>query len=303
MDVFPGATTPAGISLDARCGGSPFNVALGLARMQQPVAYMGAISRDPLGERLFAALTEEKVDTRAVQRTKAPTTLSIVGVTRHGAPAYTFHGASGADRQLGPRVFELIPPNVRVLHVGSYAMAVDPVATTLRALVERLHRSSLVAWDPNVRLSVEPNADCWRSLLEWMLPRTHLLKLSDEDLAVLAPGTAQEKFAANALASGVRVVVATSGLGGASAWWASGHVHVPARSVPVADTVGAGDAFQAALLTWILERDRLTPDTLAFADSDAATAALDFATGAAALTCTQHGAVLPRRDELRHQLV
>ncbi len=299
MDVFPGDATPSGLALEARVGGSPFNVALGLARMAQPVAFMGCISRDPLGERLLTALREENVDVRAVQRTNAPTTLSIVGVARNGAAAYTFHGARGADRQLSPRVFDLIPYEVRALHVGSFAMVVDPIATTLRALVERLQHSTLVAWDPNVRLTVEPNVDCWRSQLAWMLPRTHVLKLSEEDLDVLAPGTAHDAFAEQAISSGVRLVVITQGPSGASAWWTAGHVHVSAKTVVVADSVGAGDAFQAALLTWLAEHDRLTTDAAAFADEESALSALEFATRAAALTCTRHGAVLPRRHDLR----
>jgi fructokinase len=299
MDVFPGATTPTGVTLEARVGGSPFNVALGLARMGQPVAFMGCISRDPFGDRLLAALIEEGVDVRAVQRTNAATTLSIVAVAGHGSPSYAFHGAAGADRQLGRRVFDLLPSRIRALHVGSYAMAVEPIAATLRALVERLQHSTLVVWDPNVRLSVEPNADCWRSQLAWMLPRTHVLKLSDEDLAVLAPGDAPEAFAKHALSCGVKLVVVTHGARGSSAWWSTGHVEAPAKSVVVADSVGAGDAFQAALLTWLAENDRLTQDGVAFRDSGTALAALEFATHAAALTCSQHGAVLPRRSELR----
>ena len=298
MDVFPGASTPAGLTLEARVGGSPFNVALGLARMAQPVAFMGCISRDPFGERLLAALSEERVDIRAVQRSNAATTLSIVAVASHGAPAYAFHGAAGADRQLGQRVFDLIPSTIRALHVGSYAMVVEPIAATLRALVERLHPTTLIAWDPNVRLSVEPNADCWRSQLEWMLPRTHILKLSDEDLAVLAHGAAPEAFAKRALSCGVKLVVITHGARGSSALWSTGHVQAPAKSVVVADSVGAGDAFQAALLTWLAENGRLTQDAIAFPDDASALAALEFATRAAALTCAQHGAVLPRREEL-----
>lgn len=300
MDVFPGDSTPTGLSLEARCGGSPFNVALGLARLEQRVAFAGCISRDPLGERLLGALADERVDMRAVQRSRAPTTLSIVGHSKDGSPAYTFHGARGADRQLGPRVLDCLPPNVKALHVGSYSMVVDPIAATICALVERLHESALIAWDPNVRLSVEPNADCWRAQLAWMLPRTHLLKLSEEDLAVLAPDSTHDAFAEHALSCGVRLVVITCGASGSRAWWPGGHALAPAKTVVVADTVGAGDAFQAALLAWLAEHDRLTREGVALGDG---AAALEFATHAAALTCSRHGAALPRRQELRQQFV
>lgn len=299
MDVFPADSTAAGLSLDARVGGSPFNVAIGLARMAQPVAFLGCISHDAFGERLFTALTDEGVDISAVQRTNAATASSTVRVDRHGAPAYAFHDATSADRQLGKQALERIPTSVRALHVGSYAMVVDPIGSTLRALVERLHRSTLVAWDPNVRLGVVPQAECWRDLLGWMLPRTHFLKLSDEDREVLAPGVSPEVFAKRALSAGVRLVVVTHGARGASAWSSAGHVRAPAQAVAVADTVGAGDAFQAALLTWLAEQGRLTADAVTSLDSVAALAALTFATRAAALTCTRQGAMLPRREELR----
>lgn len=299
MDVFPGATTPTGLSLDARVGGSPFNVAIGLARMGRSAAFLGCIARDVFGERLSAALIEEGVDVRAVQRTNAPTALSIVDSDSAGTPSYAFHGAMGADRQLGLQMLQHVPSSLRAIHVGSYAMVVEPIASTLRALVERLDGSTLVAWDPNVRLTVEPDVARWRSLLEWMLPRTHLLKLSDEDREALAPGVALERFAEHALSHGARLIVVTHGALGASAWTAAVRVKVPAQTVDVADTVGAGDAFQAALLTWLAEHDRLAADAVASLDKVEVLAALTFATRTAALTCMRSGAVLPRREELR----
>jgi fructokinase len=299
IDVLRPAATPAGVTPDERIGGSPFNVALGLARMVQPVAFMGCISRDAHGDRLFTALTNEGVDSSAVQRTDAPTTLSVVGVGRDGTPAYAFHGANSADRQLTTQAFDFVPPKVRALHVGSYAMVVEPIASTLRALVDRVHRATLVAWDPNVRLTVVPDPERWRDLLDWMLPRTHVLKLSDEDREVLAPGMSPETFAEQALSRGVRLIVVTHGARGASAWTSAVHVSAPAESVAVADTVAAGDAFQAALLTWLAEHGRLLPDAVASLNRVDALAALTFATRAAALTCARPGAMLPRRDELR----
>lgn len=299
IDVFPAESTSAGRSFDERVGGSPFNVAIGLARMEQSVAFLGTISRDVLGKRLFTALTDAGVDVSAVQRTDAATTVSIIGVDKRGAPAYAFDGAGGADRELAAQAIDRIPTPLRALHVGSYAMAVEPIGSTLRALVDRIHRSTLVAWDPNVRLAVVPEEERWRDLLRWMLQRTHILKLSEEDRVVLAPGLSPDVFAARALSDGVRFVVVTDGARGARAWSPAGHVHVPAPSVAVADTVGAGDAFQAALLTWLAEHSRLTVDAVTSLDSEAALAALTFATRAAALTCTRQGAVLPRREELR----
>ena len=68
MDVFASADTASGMNLDARVGGSPFNVAVGLARLAQPVSFFSALSRDFLGERLMRALREEGVDSQAMAR-------------------------------------------------------------------------------------------------------------------------------------------------------------------------------------------------------------------------------------------
>ena len=82
MDVFAAGDTQGGVALDARVGGSPFNVAIGVARLERPVAYFGALSTDMFGERLLRALVAEGVDTHLVARVHAPTTLGLVGAPR-----------------------------------------------------------------------------------------------------------------------------------------------------------------------------------------------------------------------------
>lgn len=298
MDVFAAGDTVAGMTLDARVGGSPFNAAIGLARLAQPVSFLAAVSRGFLGERLMSALAAEGVNTSAVQRNDAPTTLGVVGLDAHRVPSYAFYGEGCADRLLTVDALASLPQGMRAIHLGSYATVVEPIASTLRALVEREHARTLIAYDPNIRLNVQPELGRWRDMLAWMLPRTHLLKISDEDLQLLLPGTSPDDFAAGALRSGVKLVVVTRGAEGATAWTPRVNATVPTVQVDVVDTVGAGDTFQAALLTALAERALLTPNalrTLSIADLQAA---LQFAARAAAITCSRRGADLPRRDEL-----
>jgi fructokinase len=301
MDVFAAGETPTGLMLDARVGGSPFNVAVGLARLAQPVAFLSAVSSGFLGDRLMATLQAEGVDTAAVARTAAPTTLSLVGVDAKGVPAYSFYGQGAADRQLQPAdlaVLSDLPSELQAIHVGSYATVVEPIAATLRALVAREHGRCLIAYDPNLRLNVEPDLDAWKQAVAWMLPRTHLLKISDEDLGLLQPGVTAADFAAHALSQGVTWVVVTCGGEGALAWSARGHAHVPTPRIKVVDTVGAGDTFQAALLTWLAEHQALSPSAMARLDVASLEQALCFAAAAAAVTCSRRGADMPRRAEL-----
>ena len=297
MDVFAAGDTATGVALDARIGGSPLNVAIGLARLAQPVAFFGALSTGFLGDRLAAALAAEGVDPCCTVRVDAPATLSLVGLDARGVPSYAFYGEGAADRRLPLDALPLVPP-ADAYHFGSYAMVVEPVATAQRALVEREHARSVIAYDPNIRLNVEPALPRWRDTLQWMLPRTTLLKLSDEDLGLLYPGADLAGLAASWLAAGVALVVVTRGAAGASAWTRAGQVAVPPVPVAVVDTVGAGDTFQAALLTALAERGLLTRAALAGIGIDALTSALQFAARAAAITCSRRGADLPRRPEL-----
>jgi fructokinase len=298
MDVFAAGDTVAGMTLDARVGGSPFNAAVGLARLAQPVSFFSAVSRGFLGERLMSALAAEGVNTSAVQRNDAATTLGLVGLDANRVPSYAFYGEGCADRLLTADALASLPQGVRAIQLGSYATVVEPIASTLRALVEREHARTLIAYDPNIRLNVQPELGRWRDMLAWMLPRTHLLKISDEDLQLLLPGTRADDFAADALHRGVKLVVVTRGAEGATAWTQRVTATVPTVQVEVVDTVGAGDTFQAALLTWLAERGRLSASALEALTGSELESMLGFAAGAAAITCSRRGADMPRRSEL-----
>ena len=300
MDVFGAGDTPTGLQLDARIGGSPLNVAIGLARLAQPVAFFGALSSGFLGDRLLAALRTEGVRTDCTVRIDAPTTLGLVGLDARGVPNYAFYGEGAADRLLPLSALAKVPA-AQAYHFGSYAMVVEPVAATQRALVERESASGasgVIAYDPNIRLNVEPDLARWRQTLEWMLPRTHLLKVSDEDLGLLYPSANIAQLAATWLAAGIALVVVTRGALGAWAWTANHHVAAAPVPAQLLDTVGAGDTFQAALLTALAERGLLTRDALSALGAEALDDVLRFATQAAAITCSRRGADLPRRVEL-----
>lgn len=298
MDVFAGADTATGMALEAQVGGSPFNVAVGLARLLQPAALFGALSRDFLGERLMNALRDEGVLTDTLAVVDAPTTLGLVGMDKRGVPSYAFYGERGADRQVHADALLRWPAGAVAVHVGSFSTVVEPVASTLRTVVERFRSELLISFDPNVRLNVEPELARWREVLEWMLTRSHLLKISDEDLALIRPGLAPRQFCAEALAAGVRLVIVTRGEGGALGATRAGMLEVPAVAVEVIDTVGAGDTFQAACLTWLAEQGYLKVEALAALPMAQLGELLVFSIRAAAITCSRRGADLPRRTEL-----
>jgi fructokinase len=302
MDVFTGARTPTGVEMDARIGGSPLNVAIGLARLGQPVAFLGGLSTGALGQRLEQALEDEGVSLACVHRSAAPTTLGLVGLDGHGVADYAFYGDGASDRTLPLAALERLPAAARAVHVGSYTMVVGETGRTQRQLVERARGRLLVSYDPNLRLNVEPDIEVWRETLAWMLPRIDVLKMSEEDLAALHPGADPEALAARWLAAGVGLVALTRGGDGARAWRRDG-AHVAAFDVEpicvdVIDTVGAGDTFAAALLARLAEIGAADPAGLRALRQDSIRDVLGFASRAAAITCARRGADLPRRAEL-----
>jgi fructokinase len=273
-------------------------VAAGVARLGLGALFFGAVSGDFLGARIEESILAEGLDTRALVRCDAPTTLSLVGVDANGQPSYRFYGTGGADRQLRPEHIALVPSGLAALHFGSYACVVEPIASTIRTLVEQRRDESVISFDPNVRLNVEPRLEVWRDQINWMASRAHLFKLSDEDLERLYPETDMETLAARWLAAGVALVMLTRGSQGASAWTRQGRVDVAAPQVQVQDTVGAGDTFQASSLVALSELGRLSPAGIAAITLDEVRRLATFAAGAAAITCTRRGPDLPRRAEL-----
>lgn len=302
LDVFQNGDTPTGLALDAVVGGSPLNVAMGVARLGRPALFFGGLSRDFLGERIERTIRAEAISMAAVVHCDAPTTLSLVGLDAQGVPSYRFYGHGGADRQLLPEHLARLPADVAAFHFGSYACVVEPIAETIETLVEQRRARSVIAYDPNVRLNVEPDLGVWRQRVDWMATRSHLLKLSDEDFERLYPGAACDDLAQRWLAAGVRLVMLTRGGDGALAWTREGRCEVSAPKISVVDTVGAGDTFQASSLVALAELGRLNPDGMARVTLDEVRRIAAFAAAAAAITCTRRGPDLPHRAQLPAQI-
>ena len=289
---------PASALYAARAGGSPFNVAIGLARLGEASGLLTGLSTDLLGQRLSAVLEAEGVSTAYAVATDRPTTISLVGLDTAGVPAYQFYKNGSADTGVAPADLPALGPEVSGLHFGSYSLAAAPVADAFATLAGR-ERSRFITLDPNVRPTVEPDMDVWRERLARLYPLATLVKISAEDLALLHPGKTAEAFAGDLVGEGVALVVVTDGGEAALGWTASGHhaLATPPKT-RVVDTVGAGDTFQAALIAQLLHADEGPKASLAALEADSLRGLLAFAARAAAITCSRRGADLPRLAEL-----
>ena len=287
------------LDLQAIAGGSPFNVAVGLRRLGIDSALFAGMSGDFLGARLRRVLQEEGVSGDYLVSSDAPTTLAMVAVDTQGVPHYSFRGEGCADRLLRTEHLPALDTRVRGIHVGSYSLVVTPIADTLFALVRRECDQRLISLDPNVRLGVEPSIALWRQRIEAFAAQAHLIKVSEEDLALLYPQRKPEEVVSQWLGQRCQLVFLTHGSDGASVHSRQhGHWSVPAQAVQTRDTVGAGDTFQAALLAYLSRHGLDSPAALAELSRGHIEAMLGYAVRAAAVTCSRVGPDLPYAHEL-----
>jgi fructokinase len=289
-----------GHSFRALPGGSPFNVALAAGRLGLPVSFICRQSNDEFGRRLTAALSESRVDTSMAPESGQPSTLAIAGLdpeTREARYAFYTEGTAGVgltDDELPAS----LPDDLEAVHVGSFALTMEPIASALAQLVRRAAGQSVISIDPNIRTMLMDNPEAARSRLRSLLPQADIVKLSDEDLAWLEPGKDPEEFAFELVGGGVSLVVMTRGAEGASARGVRGACDIPANAIEVVDTIGAGDTFMAAILAWLSENRALTKASLEELSGEDLESLLSFAQEAAALTCGRAGCDPPWRDEL-----
>ena len=280
-----------------RPGGGPFNTARALARLGVPTAFIGRLSGDKFGVELRRCLVSEGVDLSMSVLGPEPTTVALAEVDQSGLASYRFDFAGTAAPNLTADMLPAhLPSEVRAMHVGSLGLLLEPMATTISDLVQRESAGRVIVVDPNIRPSTIDDPRGYRSRLDSVMGLSTIVKAADSDVAWLAPAATPEDFADSVLsATGARLVVVTLGAAGAYGATARVRARVVAAQVSVVDTIGAGDAFGAALLAWLHDRRLLVRDlSLGPADLEDA---LTFACNVASLTCARHGTP-PRRSEL-----
>jgi fructokinase len=281
-------------------GGSPANVAVALSRLGQRTALVTQIGTDDYGVLLRAHLERNGVRLVLAGPADAPTSRAIAHLDVTGAATYRF--------ELSWNVRDVrLAEDSAGLHVGSLGVVLAPGDEQVRRLVEAVSRRGgvVISYDPNVRASVTPDARRSAVIAERMAALAHVVKMSDEDLAFLFPGTTPEQLATRLLGPGAGVtqlLVVTQGPCGAVVATRNSSFSVAAIPVAVVDTVGAGDAFMAALLAGLADVNLLSAEALAecaTSDGDVLHRIIDQALAAAALTCARPGADPPTAQELR----
>lgn len=289
---FAAASVSGERAFAALPGGSPCNVAVGIARLRTPAAFVGKLSTDYFGELLYGHLEASGVSMRWVARGEQPSALAFVTPREGQAHDFAFYGDDTADRNFtladAPDEF---PDEVAALHFGSYSLVLGKSDRAYAALMEREHSRRVISLDPNVRPALFGDRAEYRRRIERLAGFAHLVKASADDLEWLYPGEMPLEAAERWLGRGPSVVVVTLGADGAVAVTADGRrVHSKGIAVVVADTVGAGDAFSAGLLAYLHNAGWLRAGALAGITHQALETALGRANLNAARVCGQVGA-------------
>ncbi|MER7080266.1 fructokinase [Saccharopolyspora kobensis] len=298
VDLVPDPATGEGElgPLHPLLGGGPYNVAIALGRLGVPAAFYARVSTDQFGDKLVERLRASNVDTGLVQRGPEPTTLAVVGLGEDGSARYSFHTEGTATRFVTDQE---LPERTTALCLGTLGMVLEPGASVYeKVLFREAERGRFIALDPNIRADLIADPDAYRARFRSWLPSVGLLKVSDDDAGWLADGGDVLDAARDWQREGPAAVVLTRGADGLTAVTAAGEITVPGERVEVADTIGAGDTVQAALLAWLHRNGALSANAVRRLDREQWERALRFAAAAAAVTVSRAGAEPPWAGEL-----
>lgn len=300
IDFTPSGTTEDGRLLFARSpGGAPANVAVQALRSGVSSGFLGRVGKDMFGDFLCKTLADCGVDTTGLtQDSDTATTLAFVQLSEDGDRDFSFYRNPGADTQLRPEHLAQVDlTDCKLLCFGSLLLTNEPSRTTVQTLVQRAKQAGIItAYDPNWRPPL------WKDKAEGILqmrsliPYADVMKVSDEELALLTDRANIEEGAQALLQAGVSLVVVTMGAKGCRVFTKELSIRRYTYDTRVIDTTASGDSFFGSFLA-MLVRSGKSPAELTEAEL---TDAIDFANASGAVCASRAGAIsaLPTEEEI-----
>lgn len=298
IDMLPRETAAGEAAFAPHAGGAVFNTAIALGRLGVRTEFFSGLSSDLFGAQLAAALAASGVGSGLAHVSDRPTTLAFVTLSG-GQARYAFYDENTAGRMLGAADLPAPPDGLRAAFFGGISLVAEPCGTAYETLALRLAQAGhVVMLDPNIRPGFIRDEAAYRARIARMIAAATIVKLSDEDLDWLTGGAERAAAVAALLAQGPKLLCITEGARGATGYTGTQAVSVAAVPVQVADTVGAGDTFNAGVLAALDRAGALTRDGLARIDAETLRTALALGVRAAAVTVSRPGANPPWAREL-----
>jgi fructokinase len=283
-------------------GGAPANVAAAVAKFGAEASMITKLGMDAFGDFLIDELQKAGVKTDKIKRTnQANTGLAFVSLREDGERDFSFYRNPSADLLLSEdEIEEHWFQKGDILHFCSVDLVESPMKQAHEKAIRLVKEiGGLISFDPNVRLPLWNQAEeCRQTILEF-IPKAHLLKISDEELAFIT-GMKDENEAIESLFTGeVKAVIYTKGANGADLYTKNSAYQSNGYKVDVQDTTGAGDAFIGGFLYKLLEKE-VNPDNLVDVLNEHHQELLMFANASGALTTTGKGAIssIPTKEAI-----
>jgi len=280
-------------------GGAIFNTAIALGRLEKVPGFFSGLSSDLFGDVLRDSLAASNVDTSLITSADRPTTLAFVKLT-DGHASYSFYDENTAGRMLSIADLPALPPVVDTLYFGGISLCAEPAADAYATLAMRESEARVIMLDPNIRPGFITDEARYRKRLSGMIAVSDIVKVSDEDLDWILPGSDDSAHKARSLmADGPAIVIVTLGSKGAVAYFGDGQtVEVSAPKATVVDTVGAGDTFNSGVLAALQDKELLQKRALRSIAPEPLSEALEMGAKVAAVTVSRAGANPPWLHEL-----
>ena len=294
-------------------GGSPCNTAIAIGRLGVPVKFLGRLSTDFFGEILMKRLKDNRVGDDLIIPAKQNSTLAFVKLDKGKEPQYVFYTEGTADRSLTTGDLpSKLPADTHCILFGSISMTMEPLVSAIEALIlregsrksaEEMDGAPVISFDPNIRPFMIKDKDAYKLRFEKWVASSSIVKISEADFDFIYPKLGAEPGLKKLISMGPRLAICTLGSKGAMAMLRRNDgtvlkVMSPGFSLPLADTIGAGDTFHGAFLAWLELKKKMSRSALAALSEEDLYNALLFANKAAALVCTKRGAEPPTRREV-----
>ena len=296
IDMLPRTTTEGEEAFAPYAGGAVFNTALALGRLGLNTSFFTGLSSDMFGDILREALTASGVDHSPCATLDLNTTLAFVRLL-NGQASYAFFDENTAGRMITEAHLPQLGDDVEALHFGAISLIPDPCGTTYESLMRREYGSRVISLDPNIRPIFITDTEKHRARIDRMIAMSDIVKMSDEDLEWFGQPD-METAARLWLGQGPSLVVFTRGAKGAIGFTSQHTVEVDGVPVTVADTVGAGDTFNAGILASLKRDNVLTGQAMKTLSVEAIGNALRLGAKAAAVTVSRPGANPPWANEI-----
>lgn len=232
-------------------GGAPANVAVACARLGIPSRFLGMVGEDTFGHFLIRELQSHGVDTQGVVLTrKARTALAFVSRDAQGERTFDFYRPPAADLLYRPHhlpqdAFE----TPAIVHLCSNSLTDRDIADTTLTIAQMAKQAGcLISVDANLRHNLWPGGSADAELVTQLLDTAALLKVSLEELDYLRGKQSQDRWFAERLAAGVKIVLITDGPNDVIVKGAAIEQRIAPPCVQAVDTTAGGDAFIGGLL-------------------------------------------------------